>query len=436
MLRFIPRIVATVRCPSKARLFRSGLVRHLHSEGNPLLIETYDKLKVISTKDFGNIGLLQGFWYPETDPTKTGAIRLRSNNLTDTLALLKDQFLVIDKSKYADVDASTKQLRLLIKKDIPHNPQKKNELKKVENDALNRLLVRYDLSGHNLSFYATGDADLTNTIDPFIQTTVQFAKSNQIDIQSVAIGYLHFIGLQNARKIQKEGVLIKVLNSRIYPLYSVFRPPAYQEYLDLFTRMFDKHQLYNTTGKVLEIGSGTGVLSLIMTQQVLNKRPDFANQWKVVCTDINPQAVICTEMNASAVLGANKDMIEVIHADLFPPGNEKYELIVSNPPFKPVDVIRTPFELSVYDKNERFLKTLLQTVTDRLTDTGKLLLLYSNIARPVDYIDGLCKEYNLTVQVKEELDVHAKKSADPLGSAKVQGTKERLQIFIITRDNK
>jgi hypothetical protein len=50
------------------------------------------------------------------------------------------------------------------------------------------------------------------------------------------------------------GVLIKVLNSRIYPLYSVFRPPAYQEYLDLFTRMFDKHQLYNTTGKVLEIG--------------------------------------------------------------------------------------------------------------------------------------------------------------------------------------
>jgi hypothetical protein len=91
---------------------------------------------------------------------------------------------------------------------------------------------------------------------------------------------------------------------------------------------------------------------------------------------------------------------------------------------------------AVYDKNERFLKTLLQTVTDRLTDTGKLLLLYSNIARPVDYIDGLCKEYNLTVQVKEELDVHAKKSADPLGSAKVQGTKERLQIFIITRDNK
>lgn len=65
----------------------------------------------------------------------------------------------------------------------------------------------------------------------------------------------------------------------------------------------------------------------------------------MVCTDINPQAVICTEMNASAVLGANKDMIEVIHADLFPPGNEKYELIVSNPPFKPVDVIRTPFEL-------------------------------------------------------------------------------------------
>lgn len=70
---------------------------------------------------------------------------------------------------------------------------------------LNRLLVRYDLDGKNLSFKALGNADLTDTIDPFIRSTVEFAKTNQIAIQSVAIGYLHFIGLQNARKIQKEG---------------------------------------------------------------------------------------------------------------------------------------------------------------------------------------------------------------------------------------
>lgn len=69
--------------------------------------------------------------------------------------------------------------------------------------------MRYDFSGNNLSFNAHGDADLTNTIEPFIRTSVQFAKENQIDIQSVAIGYLHFIGLQNARKIQKEGTLIE-----------------------------------------------------------------------------------------------------------------------------------------------------------------------------------------------------------------------------------
>ncbi len=107
-----------------------------------------------------------------------------------------------------------------------------------------------------------------------------------------------------------------------------------------------------------------------MAQQVINKRkdlfqamiillskrdivvftnyfsgPELASQSKVVCTDINPQAVICTEMNANAVLGANKHMIQPIHADLFPPSNDKYDLIVSNPPFKPVENIRTPFEL-------------------------------------------------------------------------------------------
>ena len=65
--------------------------------------------------------------------------------------------------------------------------------------------MRYDLNGKNISFDSTNDADLTSTIDPFIQNTVEFAKSNRISIQSVAVGYLHFIGLQNARKIQKEG---------------------------------------------------------------------------------------------------------------------------------------------------------------------------------------------------------------------------------------
>jgi len=87
----------------------------------------------------------------------------------------------------------------------------------------------------------------------------------------------------------------------------------------------------------------------------------------------------------------------------------------------------------VYDKNERFLRTLLQTVTDRLTDNGKLLLLYSNISRPVDYIDDLCKLNNLTVQAKEELDANSIKNYDFTEPTLVQGTKERLQIFIIKR---
>ncbi len=92
----------------------------------------------------------------------------------------------------------------------------------------------------------------------------------------------------------------------------------------------------------------------------------------------------------------------------------------------------TAIVVAVYDKNERFLNTLLQNVADRLTENGKLLLLYSNIDRPADYIDTLCKQYQLAVEAKEELDVHAMKASDPFAPTKVQGTKERLQIFIIT----
>lgn len=94
--------------------------------------------------------------------------------------------------------------------------------------------------------------------------------------------------------------------------------------------------------------------------------PEFVSQWQVVCTDINPQAVLCTEMNANAVLGANKDMIRAIHADLYPPGDEKYDLIVSNPPYKPVDFIRTPFELCTYKKRSLILMGPMETNNSRL----------------------------------------------------------------------
>jgi len=70
--RLVPRIVKTVRYQSKARLFRSCFIRHQHLAGNNhLLIETYDKIQVIQTNKRGSVGLLQGFWFPVTDPTKT-----------------------------------------------------------------------------------------------------------------------------------------------------------------------------------------------------------------------------------------------------------------------------------------------------------------------------------------------------------------------------
>ncbi len=65
------------------------------------------------------------------------------------------------------------------------------------------------------------------------------------------------------------GVFIKVLNSRIYPLYSVFRPPTYQEYLEFFSRMFNKHQLYNTTGPVLEIGKLITIMDIACRNKVI-----------------------------------------------------------------------------------------------------------------------------------------------------------------------
>lgn len=78
--------------------------------------------------------------------------------------------------------------------------------------------------------------------------------------------------------------------------------------------------------RVLEIGTGAGVAALRMASQ---------GAGKVIATDINPRAGDYFAFNAE--LNGLTNTVEYVHSDVFDGlGDEKFDLIVSNPPFVPV----------------------------------------------------------------------------------------------------
>ena len=74
---------------------------------------------------------------------------------------------------------------------------------------------------------------------------------------------------------------------------------------------------------VLEIGTGTGLVSICASLKCSS----------VTSTDINPYAIKCSEANIKL---NNRDNITVIKSDLFDNINGKYDLILFNTPYLPV----------------------------------------------------------------------------------------------------
>ena len=75
-------------------------------------------------------------------------------------------------------------------------------------------------------------------------------------------------------------------------------------------------------GNVLEIGSGTGILSIHLAKR----------GHQVTAIDLNPKAVEATKSNAKN----NKVNIEILEGNMFNPvKNRKFDVIVCNPPYLP-----------------------------------------------------------------------------------------------------
>ena len=162
----------------------------------------------------------------------------------------------------------------------------------------------------------------------------------------------------------------------------------------------DDNALIPAGASLLDLGCGTGVVSVFAAQQA----------GRVVAADINPVAVRCARINA--LLNGVESKVEVREGDLWTPlANEHFDVVVFNPPYFP-GAARNTFEQALRSEglSERFAAGL----RDHLTGDGCALLLLSSVGDEAGWLEPLLRQ-GFTVE--------------PVASHSVAG--ERLTLYRI-----
>lgn len=127
------------------------------------------------------------------------------------------------------------------------------------------------------------------------------------------------------------------------------------------------------TDEVLEIGAGTGLITLVAAQK----------SRKVVATDINKHAVECTLKNIIANRTYN---VELREGNLFEPvKSEKFDLILFNTPYLPTeedekldDELNAAFDGGL--EGRETIDKFLEEVKDYLNEEGRVQLVQSSLS--------------------------------------------------------
>ena len=223
-------------------------------------------------------------------------------------------------------------------------------------------------------------------------------------------------GIISANEWNEKGIQIAGLGNKIYPGYGVW-PPTNQEYLKLFT---DYISSSNLEGTAVDLGSGSGVLGMILAKHGLNS---FG-------VDNNFHAAKSSNLNAQR-LGLD---FTAVHGDANSIIIPECDVLVCNPPWIPA-VSSSILDNGNYDPDENLLKASFSQ-TKKLKPNGRFLLIYSDLAQNLELqnkgrIEELCKENNLVI--KNILSCHFPITLDHTHPLKPFRDKSFIYLYEIIR---
>jgi SAM-dependent methyltransferase len=172
------------------------------------------------------------------------------------------------------------------------------------------------------------------------------------------------LGVIGAHEWRTKGIELPEAGGRIHPHYGVFAPIR-REYVDLVATT-PLPPAARGSGVAFDVGTGTGVLAAVLARRGVGR---------VIATDLDSRALECARENARQLGLA--DRIDVVEADLFPPG--RAALVVCNPPWIPARP-SSPMEGGIYDPESRMLRGFLSGLRDHLEHGGEGWLILSDLA--------------------------------------------------------
>lgn len=144
--------------------------------------------------------------------------------------------------------------------------------------------------------------------------------------------------------------------------------------------LLQKYVLKFAKGKVLDMGTGSGVLA----ETALKKTKD------VLAADIDEKAVDHIKSKG----------IKVIKSDLFSNINGKFDLIIFNPPYLPNDKQVKDIALDGGKKGYELLEKFLIQAKNYLNKDGKILIAFSSLTKK-NKVDKILKENGYSFECLE-----------------------------------
>lgn len=219
----------------------------------------------------------------------------------------------------------------------------------------------------------------------------------------------HFVRAINASVVSHPDVLV----------------PLSQETIDIMYEAIEscKPELPDSP-KVLEIGCGSGVLSIAVWRIFEDKSPEMT------ATDILPEAVATTRLNWRRLVGMDK-ALTTRSGNLFDPvKGQRFDLIIFNAPWV-VAPAKTRLEFALNDDHQRTIGAFIQSSPDHLNEGGRVIIGYAENAGPkaIARLEEFYSSANLSILrvYKDRISTHRAKRRWQNIYAYVLGVSESLR---------
>lgn len=221
----------------------------------------------------------------------------------------------------------------------------------------------------------TGDLDLHGGPSHIGYLPAFYSDDDSAEDGRLVFQITDIAAMNTAWQYHLNGVKYPFLEQTLRPFFGVFfQPSPFQHFLQL-----DEYLEQNPdqlTGKVLDLGTGCGVVTLLLRQ----RRPDT----EIVASDISPNAVFSVEQEVERF---GLSGVSTVQSDMFesPEAQGPFDAIVFNPPWVPsqpfVEGSRDENIIGGNDYPPGFFESFLAKAPAVLRPGGRLLVLFSNYAQ-------------------------------------------------------